>query len=77
METLTALLLVFSVVFFLVRYARRRTSLDFTSMILSLLAVLGVIMDVSLSDNERLVLFFVPFVLMIFSATSLLDEKKW
>lgn len=78
METFTVILLVFSVVFFLVRYARKRTSLDFISMIFGLLALLSVLMDATLSDNERLVLFFVPFIIMMLSGVALLDQdKKW
>lgn len=77
MEMLTALLLTFALIFFLARYAKRRESLDFLAMMLSLLAILGVLMDSSLADDERLVLFFVPFILMVLSAVSLLDQKKW
>lgn len=78
METFTVILLVFSVVFFLARYARRRMSLDFISMIFGLLALLSVLMDATLSDNERLVMFFVPFIIMMLSGVALLDQdKKW
>lgn len=77
MEDVTLLLIALAFIVFLTRYVRKRESLDFISMISSLLALVAVIMDETLTDNERLVLFFVPFMLMMFSAISLLDQKKW
>ena len=77
MEDVTLLLIALAFIVFLTRYVRKRESLDFISMISSLLALVAVIMDETLTDNERLVLFFVPFMLMMFSAIALLDQKKW
>lgn len=77
MEDVTLLLIALAFIVFLTRYVRKRESLDFISMISSLLTLVAVIMDETLTDNERLVLFFVPFMLMMFSAISLLDQKKW
>ena len=77
MELITAMIVVFALIFFLMRYVKRRESLDFLAMMISLLAVVSVIMDATLTDNERLVLFFIPFILMVLSAVGLLDKKKW
>lgn len=77
MELITAMIVVFALIFFLMRYVKRRESLDFLAMMISLLAVISVLMDATLTDNERLVLFFVPFILMVLSAVGLLDQKKW
>lgn len=77
MEDVTVLLLILAFILFLTRYVRKRESLDFISMITSLLSLIAVIMDETLTDNERLVLFFIPFMLMMFSAIGLLDRKKW
>ena len=77
MEDVTLLLIALAFVLFLARYVRKRESLDFISMISSLLALIAVLMDATLTDNERLVLFFVPFILMVFSSIGLLDRKKW
>ena len=74
---LTALIIVFAMIFFILRYFKRRESLDFLSMVISLLGVVSVVMDTTLTDNERLVLFFIPFTLMCMSALGLLDQKKW
>ena len=52
MEDVTVLLLILAFILFLTRYVRKRESLDFISMITSLLSLIAVIMDETLTDNE-------------------------
>lgn len=80
MEELTTILFIIAIVVFLLRYVLRSGGVDFLSAILGLCALLGILQDETILENQLILVFIPTLLITMYSFLSLMfgkDRRKF